>query len=131
MKSFDHRRRIMPAVGGKPPALPMPIRPPFRNRKFADSLLEGGGFELSVLWKASPRCRLSFAPYFPRLAPIRCSGEISIGTTSTPTTMSRPRTASPSITGVIALALVTVASTARAPPKSTPDCDLSTMNRPR
>ena len=36
MKSFDHRRRIMPAVGGKPPALPMPIRPPFGNRKFAD-----------------------------------------------------------------------------------------------
>src|SRR5580700_4240408 len=28
MKSFDHRRRIMPAVGGKPPALPMPICPP-------------------------------------------------------------------------------------------------------
>ena len=48
MKSFDHRRRIMPAVGGKPPALPMPICPPFRNRKFADSLLEGDGFELSV-----------------------------------------------------------------------------------
>src|SRR5215831_3899909 len=52
-----------------------------------------------------------------RLALISCSGVTSIGSGSTPMTMSRPRTASPSITGVIALALVTVASTARAPPR--------------
>src|SRR5947209_4024141 len=35
-----------------------------------------------------------------RLAPISCSGETWIGSGSTPTTMSRPRTASPSIAGV-------------------------------
>src|SRR6516165_3559904 len=48
-----------------------------------------------------------------RLAPISWSGETSIGSASTPTTISRPLTASPSITGVIALALVTVANAVR------------------
>src|SRR5215813_2213415 len=44
-----------------------------------------------------------------QLAPISCSGATSIGSGSTPMTMSWPGTASPSITSAIALALVTVA----------------------
>src|SRR5262249_28547758 len=45
-----------------------------------------------------------------RLAPISCSGGASVGFGATPITMSRPRSA-------IALALLTVASTALAPPR--------------
>jgi hypothetical protein len=71
--------------------------------------------------KASVSCESIDAPAaWPttlRLAPMSCSGETWIGWASTPTTISRPRTASPSITGVIAAALVTVASTVRAPPR--------------
>jgi hypothetical protein len=36
------------ALPFRPPLFSTPIRPPLRDRKFADSLLEGAGFEPSV-----------------------------------------------------------------------------------
>jgi hypothetical protein len=52
-------------------------------------------------------------PVTVRLAPIRSSAETSIGSIPTPTTTSRPRTARPGITVLIALPLVTVADRLR------------------
>ena len=57
-------------------------------------------------------------PLTPRRCPMMWNGLTSIGSGEAPTTSSVPSTPSPSISGVIALPLVTVARITLAPPSA-------------
>src|SRR5580692_2761078 len=62
---------VFPFPYSQPQAMLLtPIRPPLRDRKFADSLLEGDGFEPSVPRKRTPLACGAAVPLF-RVAMVR------------------------------------------------------------